>query len=169
LGGNQQRVMKMSEENQAADQAGEGGDNRAAGIARGRMAAALVYVIKFQEEGSDSEIAAKYCTTPGKFKYITKEMRFTADEVKDAKDRFHASVNAENSTVASDKREEAVTGAHAALDKLETTTESQLTNARASDRKPRGKQKEGGEGESTESTETEDEEDEDLEELLENE
>jgi hypothetical protein len=170
--------MKMSEENQAADQAGEGGDNRAAGIARGRMAAALVYVIKFQEEGSDSEIAAKYCTTPGKvndirkdrnFKYITKEMRFTADEVKDAKDRFHASVNAENSTVASDKREEAVTGAHAALDKLETTTESQLTNARASDRKPRGKQKEGGEGESTESTETEDEEDEDLEELLENE
>ena len=167
----------MSEENQAATD--EGGDNRASGIARGRMAAALVYVIKFNEEGSDSEIAAKYCTTPGKindirkdrnFKYVTKEMRFTADEVKDAKDRFHASVNADNSTVASDKREDAVTGAHAALDKLETVAVSQLTDARASERKPRGKNKEsGGDGGDEGSDGEGEEEGEDLAELLDNE
>ena len=150
--------------------------NRAPGIARGRMAAALVYLIKFQEEGSDSEIAAKYCTTPGKvndirknrnFKYITKDLRFTEAEVQEAKDRFKASVYGENSTVPEDKREEVVLAANEALDKLETVAESQLSVLRKADRKPRGRPRKNeseddantGDAETDESSEEEDLED----------
>jgi len=150
--------------------------NRAPGIARGRMAAALVYLIKFQEEGSDSEIAAKYCTTPGKvndirknrnFKYITKDLRFTEAEVQEAKDRFKASVYGENSTVPEDKREEVVLAANEALDTLETVAESQLSVLRKADRKPRGRPRKNeseddantGDAETDESSEEEDLED----------
>jgi len=150
--------------------------NRAPGIARGRMAAALVYLIKFQEEGSDSEIAAKYCTTPGKvndirknrnFKYITKDLRFTEAEVQEARDRFKASVYGENSTVPEDKREEVVLAANEALDTLETVAESQLSALRKADRKPRGRPRKNeseddantGDAETDESSEEEDLED----------
>lgn len=150
--------------------------NRAPGIARGRMAAALVYLIKFQEEGSDSEIAAKYCTTPGKvndirknrnFKYITKDLRFTEAEVQEARDRFKASVYGENSTVPENKREEVVLAINEALDTLETVAESQLADLRKADRKPRGKPRKNeseddantGDAETDESSEEEDLED----------
>lgn len=124
----------------------------ASGIARGRMHAALVYAIKFQSgESKDGEIARKFATTPGKvndirkdrnFKYVVEDMAFTASEVQEAKDRFAASVNAENSTVAEDDRDDLIEAAHIALDSVPTTSgESQLATARKADRKPRGKPK----------------------------
>lgn len=124
---------------------------RAAGIARGRMHAALVYVIKFSEEGTDSEIAHKYCTTPGKvndirknrnFKYVTEDLKFTDAEIAEAKERFAASVNGENSTVPEDAREEAIEGAHTALEALDTVEESTLSTLRKAERKPRGEKAE---------------------------
>lgn len=144
----------------------------AAGIARGRMHAALVYAIKFQSgEAKDGELAKKFATTPGKindirkdrnFKYVTEDMAFTAAEVQEAKDRFAASVNAENSTVAEDDREDLIDGAHAALDGVPSTDgDSQLASARKADRKPRGKANEDGD-----ESEEDDVSDEDLDGLL---
>jgi hypothetical protein len=45
-------------------------------IIRGRMALPLVYMIRFQEEGSDSEIARKYRTTVGKVSDVKKVRNF---------------------------------------------------------------------------------------------
>lgn len=127
----------------------------AEGIARGRMHAALVHAIKFGSgEAKDGEIARKFATTPGKvndirkdrnFKYVTEGMSFTAAEIAEAKERFAASVGAENSTVADDQRAVVIEDANTALDAVATTDgDSQLADARKSDRKPRGKT-EGGE------------------------
>lgn len=126
------------------------------GIARGRMHAALVHAIKFASgEAKDGEIARKFATTPGKvndirkdrnFKYVTEDMSFTAAEIAEAKERFSASVNADNSTVADDQRAVVIEDANTALDGVPTTDgDSQLAAARKSDRKPRGK--EAGDGE----------------------
>jgi len=130
----------------------------AAGIARGRMHAALVYAIKFNSgEAKDGEIAKKFATTPGKvndirkdrnFKYVTSDLSFTAAEIQEAKDRFTASVNAENSTVEADARDVAIEDAFEAIDGVPTTAgESQLSGVRKADRKPRGQAKEGGDEE----------------------
>lgn len=146
----------------------------AAGIARGRMHAALVYFIKFQTgEEKDGEIARRFATTPGKvndirkdrnFKYVTKDMTFTAAEVQEAKDRFTASVNADNSTVADDDRETIVEDALEALSQVPTHDgESKLAAVRKADRKPRGKSAEDAEEAAT----PEDEGDEDLDAMLE--
>ena len=130
--------------------------NLGAGLARGRMAAALVYIVKFVAEGNDSELAQKFATTAGKvsdirksrnFKYVTEDLKFTAAEVQDAKDRFKASVNGEKSTVPDESREDIVNTVHAELDKLETVAESQLEGRAKADRKPRGKDKEEAIGE----------------------
>jgi len=120
------------------------------GIARGRMHAALVFAIKFNSgEAKDGDLARKYATTPGKindirkdrnFKYVIATMAFTAGEVQEAKDRFAASVNAENSTVAEDQRPVVIEDGNTALDGVpKTEGDSQLSNARKADRKPRGK------------------------------
>lgn len=120
------------------------------GIARGRMHAALVYAIKFNSgEAKDGEIARKFATTPGKvndirkdrnFKYVVEGMAFTAAEITEAKERFAASVNAENSTVAEDQRAVVIEDGNTALDGVPTTDgDSQLASARKADRKPRGK------------------------------
>ena len=67
-------------------------------------------------------------------------MAFTAAEVAEAKERFTASVNADNSTVAEDQRSVVIEDANTALDAVPTTDgESQLAGARKADRKPRGK------------------------------
>jgi hypothetical protein len=148
----------------------------AAGIARGRMHAALVYYIKFLTgEEKDGEIARKFATTPGKvndirkdrnFKYVTKDIAFTAAEIQEAKDRFTASVNAENSTVADEDRDTIVEDALEALSQVPTTDgESQLATVRKAERKPRGKSKEDAEAEA-EGT-PEDAGDEDLDTMLE--
>ena len=90
----------MSEENVEKVAAPTG---PAAGIARGRMHAALVYAIKFQSgEAKDGEIARKFATTPGKvndvrkdrnFKYVTDGLSFTAAEITEATfPRFMAKV-----------------------------------------------------------------------------
>ncbi|MDJ0952447.1 MAG: hypothetical protein QNJ81_02085 [Acidimicrobiia bacterium] len=140
----------MSEENGNNTEATPAPSGPAAGIARGRMHAALVYAIKFQSgEAKDGEVARKFATTPGKvndirkdrnFKYVTEELSFTADEVQEAVDRFTASVNAENSTVAEDDREELIENATAALGGVPTHEgDSQLAGVRKADRKPRGK------------------------------
>lgn len=59
-------------------------------IVRGRMPAALVYAIRFLEDGSESEIAKKYKTTGGKvndikknrnFGYITEDTKFSREEL----------------------------------------------------------------------------------------
>ena len=147
----------MSEENEV--EAGEETSNKvpagpAAGIARGRMHAALVHAIKFGSgEAKDGEIARKFATTPGKvndirkdrnFKYVVEGMAFTAAEIQEAKDRFATSVAAENSTVAEDERVDLIDSANVALDAVATTDgESQLAGARKSDRKPRGKAADG--------------------------
>lgn len=130
----------------------------AAGIARGRMHAALVYAIKFQSgEAKDGEIARKFATTPGKvndirknrnFKYVTEDLSFTSAEVQEAIDRFTASVNADNSTVAEDDRAVVIEDATAALNQVPTTDgESQLADVRKAERKPRGKSAEDAEAE----------------------
>ncbi len=126
----------------------------AAGIARGRMHAALVYAIKFGSgEAKDGEVARTFATTPGKvndirkdrnFKYVTSDLAFTAVEIQEAKDRFSASVNGESSTVEADARATAIEDANTALDNVPTTDgESQLAVLRKADRKPRGKKAEG--------------------------
>jgi hypothetical protein len=151
----------------------------APGIARGRMHAALVFSIKFQSgEAKDGEVAKKFATTPGKvndirkdrnFKYVTKDITFTAAEIQEAKDRFSVSVNAENSTVADDDREVVIEDAHTALDDVPTHEgDSKLADVRKADRKPRGRPKEddGAEAE-TEAAEPSTEEEEDLDAMLE--
>lgn len=168
----------MSEENAEAT-TGEETSNKvaagpAAGIARGRMHAALVHAIKFGSgEAKDGEIARKFATTPGKvndirkdrnFKYVVEGMAFTAAEIQEAKDRFAASVAADNSTVAEDERDDLIDNANVALDSVTSTDgDSQLATARKSDRKPRGKAEDAGEEAEAESTEG----DEDLDGLLE--
>lgn len=137
-------------ENNGTEEATPAPTGPADGIARGRMHAALVSAIKFHSgEAKDGEIARKFATTPGKvndirkdrnFKYVTADMAFTAAEVQEAKDRFAASVNADNSTVAEDQRSVVIEDANTALDAVTATEgESQLANARKADRKPRGK------------------------------
>lgn len=148
----------MSEEN--GTEAAPVATGPAAGIARGRMHAALVFAIKFNSgEAKDGEIAKKFATTPGKvndirkdrnFKYVVEGMAFTAAEITEATERFTASVNAENSTVAADDREVIIEDATAALGNVPTTDgDSQLATARKADRKPRGK----SEGDAEESEE----------------
>lgn len=140
----------MSEENGNATEATPAPSGPAAGIARGRMHAALVYAIKFQSgEAKDGEIAKKFATTPGKvndirkdrnFKYVTENLAFTAGEVAEAVERFTSSVNAENSTVAEDERADVIAAATAAINGVPTTDgESQLAGVRKAERKPRGK------------------------------
>lgn len=144
------------------------------GIARGRMHAALVFAIKFNSgEAKDGEIARKFATTPGKvndirkdrnFKYVVEGMAFTAAEIAEAKERFSASVGAENSTVAEDQRAVVIEDGNTALDAVPTTDgESQLGAARKADRKPRGK----AEGEEAAEASADDGGDEDLDGLLE--
>lgn len=62
-------------------------------IIRGRMLLPIVYLIKFKEEGTDAELAARYRTTGGKvsdikgnrnFGYIKAESRFSADDINEA-------------------------------------------------------------------------------------
>lgn len=150
----------------------------AAGIARGRMHAALVYAIKFNSgEKKDGEIARTFATTPGKvndirkdrnFKYVTSDLSFTAAEIQEAKDRFKASVNADNSTVDAEQREIAVEDAELAIDGVPTTDgDSQLSNVRKADRKPRGAAKESDGDEAEAVAETVAEPEEDLEAILE--
>ena len=144
-------VEAPASEEKPEEKAEEKTSNFMAGIARGRMAAALVYVVKFNAEGNDSELANKFATTPGKindikkdrnFKYVTKDMKFTQAEIDDAKTRFKNNVNADNSTVPNEKRDELVENVHAELDKLEATETSQLETVRKAERKPRGKEPE---------------------------
>jgi len=140
----------MSENENTAAEAAPAPAGPAPGIARGRMHAALVYAIKFNSgEAKDGEIARKFATTPGKvndirkdrnFKYVVEDLAFTAAEIQEAKDRFSASVNAENSTVSEDDRDVIVEDVFAALEAVPTTDgESQLATLRKADRKPRGK------------------------------
>lgn len=142
----------------------------ASGIARGRMHAALVYAIKFQSgEAKDGEVASKFATTPGKvndirkdrnFKYVTEDLTFNAAEIQEAKDRFAASVNAENSTVDPAERETVIEDANTALDGVPTHEgESKLSTLRKADRKPRGKSAE--DADEAEAAEAEGEGDED--------
>ena len=139
------------------------------------MHAALVFAIKFKSgEAKDGEIAKKFATTPGKvndirkdrnFKYVTEDLAFTAAEVQEAKDRFSASVNADNSTVAEDQREIVIEEGHTAIDSVPTTDgESQLAGVRKADRKPRGTTAEAAA--ESDSTEESGEVDGDLDELL---
>lgn len=165
----------MSDENEEVSNAVPAGP--AAGIARGRMHAALVFAIKFNSgEAKDGEIARRFSTTPGKvndirkdrnFKYVVEGMQFTAAEIQEAKDRFVASVNAENSTVEADQRDVTIEEANTVLDALTATDgDSQLATARKADRKPRGKEAddaEGGDAEAPVSTDG----DEDLDAMLE--
>jgi hypothetical protein len=168
------KIMAENENVEAVEESTPAPSGPAAGIARGRMHPALVYAIKFNSgEAKDGEIARKFATTPGKvndirkdrnFKYVTKDLKFTAAEIQEAKDRFTASVNAENSTVADDDREQIVEDALEALGDVPTTSgESQLASVRKADRKPRGKSKDDAEDEAV----TEDEGDEDLDAMLE--
>ncbi len=161
----------MSEENGNATEATPAPSGPAAGIARGRMHAALVYAIKFQSgEAKDGEIAKKFATTPGKvndirkdrnFKYVTENLAFTAGEVAEAVERFTNSVNAENSTVAEDDRADVIEAATAAINGVPTTDgESQLAGVRKADRKPRGSSSEAeAEAEAAEAEGAGDEED----------
>lgn len=171
----EENEVKTPEETSNAVPAGP-----AAGIARGRMHAALVFAIKFGSgEAKDGEIARKFATTPGKvndirkdrnFKYVVADMQFTAAEIQEAKDRFSASVSAENSTVAEDDRVDTIDNANAALDALTATDgDSQLATARKADRKPRGKSGEDaeGEGDGAEAEVASTEGDEDLDAMLE--
>ena len=146
--------------------------NVMSGIARGRMHAALVSAIKFNSEGNDSEVAHTFCTTPGKvndirkdrnFKYVTKDLGFTAAEIGEAKERFAASVRAENSTVAEDARDAAIANANAVLDNITAIETSQLAGVRKAERKPRGK---AADNETAVSTEEAADADESLDELL---
>ena len=142
----------MTEETEGTTNAVPAGP--AAGIARGRMHAALVFAIKFNSgEAKDGEIARKFATTPGKvndirkdrnFKYVVADMAFTAAEIQEAKDRFAASVNADNSTVDADQVDTLIEDANTALDDVPTTGgDSQLATARKANRKPRGKSADG--------------------------
>lgn len=156
----------MSEEN-GTTEAAPAPSGPAPGIARGRMHAALVYAIKFNSgEAKDGEIARKFATTPGKvndirkdrnFKYVTEDLAFTAAEVAEAKERFAASVNAENSTVSEDDRETVIEDANVALDNVPTTDgDSQLASVRKAERKPRGKSADSDESEDEGSGDEED-------------
>jgi len=67
-----------------------------ADILRGRMPVAMVYAIRFLEDGSDSELAKKYRTTNGKisdikknrnFGYITEGVKFSQEELDKALER----------------------------------------------------------------------------------
>ena len=95
-------------------------------------------------------------------------MSFTKAEVQEAKDRFKASVNADNSTVEADQREVIVEDALTALDSVPTTDgDSQLATARKADRKPRGRKKEGDDSEPEAAADEEGEGEEDLDAMLE--
>lgn len=111
-------------------------------IVRGRMPLAMVYVIRFVEEGTDGELARKYRTTPGKindikknrnFAYVTEDTKFSAAEIDKAKNRAEQFAEAD--------QEEVI----AKLDALEEASEADVTaleDARKATRKPRGKGKE---------------------------
>lgn len=137
----------------------------AADIIRGRMPLAMVYAIRFLEEGTDSELAAKYRTTPGKvndikknrnFAYIDESAKFTQEQIDQAKER--AEQLGDHTESVTEK-----------LDSMDVATEEEaaaLVEKRTADRKPRGKAKEEAEGDDP-VEEVEDElEDEDLEGLL---
>ena len=147
-------------------------------IVRGRMPVAMVYAIRFKEEGSDGELARKYRTTPGKindikknrnFGYVTEKARFTREQLDAALER------------AGKLGEDDVESVNAVINGMSEATEDDVTAleaARASTRKPRGKSEEspetegeGGdpetEGEGGNEPKGEESEDEDLDSLLE--
>ena len=107
-------------------------------IIRGRMPLAMVYVIRFREDGTDSELAAKYRTTPGKvndikksanFAYIVKSTRFSQEDIDKAVERAEELGDAGDLVVE-------------LLSELEVGSEADQTaldEGRKGSRKPRGK------------------------------
>jgi len=121
-------------------------------LARGRMPAALVAHIRFNEDGNDSEIARKFFTTPGKindikkgrgFAYITKDTKFSKADIDAAitkvKENF-VSGKGRGGKV-SDTTIDDAKYAIECLEKMVASDESTLEADRAATRKPRGKDK----------------------------
>ena len=119
-------------------------------LARGRMPAPLVWFIRFKEEGTDSEVAHKYFTTPGKisdirknrgFKYITEETKFSKADIDAAIEKVKSNFTEGKSRggKTSDTTEADAKYALESLGKVPVSDESTLEADRAKDRKPRGK------------------------------
>ena len=138
----------------------------AAEIIRGRMPLAMVFAIRFLEEGNDSEIANKYRTTPGKvndikksrnFAYVTEGTRFTQEQLDQAQER---------AALLEDDADEVST----TLNGMTVATEAETAEFEASrkvDRKPRGGKKAKKDDSSEAEPEAEDDvSEEDLDDLL---
>lgn len=130
-----------------------------ADIIRGRMPAAMVYVIRFLAEGSDSELAKTYATTNGKisdikkgrnFGYITEGVKFSQEEIDKALDR-------------ASKLGEYADDVKALIEGMDVGTEADVAafdEQRKSTRKPRGKKAEAVADDAAEAPAEEDDEEE---------
>lgn len=142
----------MAKSNKVDAQAAEGTETKTGGrqngILTGRIPVPFVYLVRFNEdsEQTDSDLAVKYCTTPGKindirrgagFPYVTKELVITQEDINEARRQVSEKLQSNDRGLTSENVEYMLSK----LSEITVGETSNIEEMRAAHRKPRGQRK----------------------------